>query len=137
MTPTLTVAEYMTPSPHTVGRAQPLRTARHMMQKLRVRHLPVLDGGKLIGMLSDRELGAAESLPGADLLKVEEAMSPTTYMVTPEAPLDAVAREMAELKVGSAVVMHGPTVLGVFTAVDGLRALADALSGSGPAGHHG
>jgi len=127
MTHTLTVSDYMTASPHTVGRSQPLRTARQMMQKLHVRHLPVLDGGKLVGMLSDRELGAVESLPGADLLRVEEAMSPTTYMVAPEAPLAEVAREMSEIKVGSAVVMRGAAVLGVFTAVDALRALSEAL----------
>lgn len=132
MTTKVTVADYMTASPHTIGRTQPLHAARQLMQKLHVRHLPVLDAGKLVGMLSDRELGAAELLPGADLLKVEDAMSPTTYMVAPEAPLGTVAREMAELKVGSAVVIHGPNVLGVFTAVDALRALADVLSGQHP-----
>jgi acetoin utilization protein AcuB len=122
------VARYMTPSPHTIGKAQPLAAARRLMRDTHIRHLPVLDGGKLIGVLSDRELGFMEALPGADMFTVEEAAVPGTYAVASDAPLGVVAAEMAELKVGSAVVMQGGRVVGMLTAVDALRALADALA---------
>ena len=48
-------------------------------------------------------------------------------VVVGDAPLDEVASEMARRRVGSAVVVAGTSVVGVFTAVDALRALADAL----------
>jgi acetoin utilization protein AcuB len=122
------VARYMTPSPHTIGKDQPLAAARRLMRDEHIRHLPVLDAGKLIGVLSDRELGVMEGLAGAETLTVEDAAVPGTYAVAPNAPLGVVAAEMAELRVGSAVVMDGGRVVGMLTAVDALRALADALA---------
>jgi len=126
------VRSFMTPSPHTVGRGQPLLVARSLMHQHRVRHLPVLDGGKLVGLLSERDLGVVEGLPRVDAasLTVEDAMTAGTYVVSQDAPLATVAAEMAETKFGAAVVMDGGRVVGVFTSVDALRALA-ALLGSG------
>jgi len=122
------VARYMTPQPHTIGKSQPLAAARRLMRHEHIRHLPVLDAGDLVGIVSDRELGFMEALPGAEVLTVEDATVPGTYAVAPDAPLGVVAAEMAELKVGSAVVMDGGRVVGMFTAVDALRALADVLA---------
>jgi acetoin utilization protein AcuB len=125
----LTIAQYMTRSPHTVAADQSLAAARHIMRTRRVRQLPVLECGKLVGVLSDRELAAIELLPGAELLKVEDAMSLVTYVVSETALLKWVAVDMARRKIGSAVVTRGAQVVGVFTAVEALRALADALPG--------
>ena len=126
------VSQFMTPSPHTVGLQQSLATAAGMMIKHQVRHLPVLDGGELKGVLSERDIFVLESIPGVDreTVRVEEAMSPTTYAVKPGTPLGAVAREMAKHKYGAAVVMEGPHVVGVFTTVDACRALADLCDGA-------
>jgi acetoin utilization protein AcuB len=88
----------------------------------------VLHAGKLVGVISERELEVIEALPGSKLLSVEDAMVPDVYTITEDAPLEAVAADMARLKLGSAVVVKGEDVVGVFTAVDGLRALADLLS---------
>jgi acetoin utilization protein AcuB len=112
-----------------VAADESLATARHIMHTRRVRHLPVVESGRLVGVLSDRELAAIELLPGADLLKVDDAMSPVTYVVPETALLKWVAGDMARRKIGSAVVTKGAHVVGVFTAVDALRALADALPG--------
>jgi len=54
-------------------------------------------------------------------------MVPDVYTISEDAPLASVAADMARLKVGSAVVLKGNDVVGVFTAVDGLRALAELL----------
>ena len=123
-----TVADYMTPGPHTIGREQSLVAAKQMMQKIHARHLPVLHGGKLVGMLSDRELAAIETLPGSNQLTVEDAMVPDVFMTSADAPLETVAGDMARLRLGSAIVLKDDHVVGVFTAVDALRALADALT---------
>jgi acetoin utilization protein AcuB len=51
-----TVDKYMTSHPHTIGVDQPLSLAHKIMTEFRIRHLPVLDGGKLVGVISDRDL---------------------------------------------------------------------------------
>jgi len=47
-----TVADYMTAGPYTIGREQSLVAAKQMMQRIHVRHLPVLHGGKLVGVFT-------------------------------------------------------------------------------------
>jgi acetoin utilization protein AcuB len=123
-----TVADYMTPGPHTIGREQSLVAAKQMMEKSHARHLPVLHGGKLVGVLSDRELAAIETLPGSKQLTVEDAMVPDVYITSEDALLATVAGEMARQRIGSAIVLKGEHVVGVFTAVDALRALAETLT---------
>jgi acetoin utilization protein AcuB len=123
-----TVADYMTPGPHTIGREQSLLAAKQMMQKIHARHLPVLHGGKLVGVLSDRELAAVETLPGSRQMTVEDAMVPDVYVTSQDTPLATVAGEMARQRVGSAIVLKDDHVVGVFTAVDALRALAETLT---------
>ena len=124
-----TVADYMTPGPHTIGREQSLAAAKQMMQKIHARHLPVLHGGKLVGVLSDRELEAIETLPGSRQLTVEDAMVPTSTSRREDAPLATVAEEMARQQ---GRLRHRASrtidVVGVFTAVDALRALAETLT---------
>lgn len=124
----------MSPAPLTIGLDQPLSRAHKLMRERRIRHLPVLEGGKLIGMLSQSDLYLVESLPEVDptQVSVEEGMSREVYAVAPETPLRDVARVMAERKLGSAVVMRGEHVLGVFTAVDLARALASLLERCAP-----
>jgi acetoin utilization protein AcuB len=125
------VHEYMTPTPLTIGADQTLSHAHAMMREHGIRHLPVLVGGKLEGILSDRDLSLLETMRDVDPARVtvEEAMTLVVYTVAPDAPLDEVADHMADHKIGSVVVLTGGKVSGVFTAVDGLRALADVLRG--------
>jgi acetoin utilization protein AcuB len=125
-----TVGAYMTKAPQTIGVEQSLAAARRLMSENRIRHLPVRHGGELVGMLSNREVASFEVLPGSSRLTVEEAMVPDVYVTADDAPLAVVADEMARRHVGSAIVVAANAstkVLGVFTAVDALRALADAL----------
>ncbi|APR88120.1 CBS domain protein [Minicystis rosea] len=123
------VDRYMTSSPFTVGREQPLIQAHLLMREHGIRHLPVLHGGKLVGMVSDRDLHIIETLRDVDPEKVliEEAMVSDVYTVAPKAPLDEVVREMAAHKYGSAVVVDHGKVVGVFTTVDAMQAFADLL----------
>lgn len=123
------IEKYMTTSPHAIGRDQPLTLAHAMLKKHRIRHLPVLDGGELVGLLSERDLQLIETFEGVDPKRVtiEEAMSTSVYAVTPETKLDQVLRAMAEQKYGCTVVIQNGRVVGVFTTVDVCRAFAESL----------
>jgi acetoin utilization protein AcuB len=116
----------MTLQPHTIGDDQSLLVARERMHHWQVRHLPVLHGGHLVGVLSERDVAMVEALQG-DLgrLRVEDAMTAEPWTTEPDAPLAQVAAAMAEQRIGTAVVVEGgDRVIGVFTTTDALRALA-------------
>jgi acetoin utilization protein AcuB len=129
--PVPTILKYMTPMPHSIGAEQPLTMAHTMMRANTIRHLPVVAGGRLVGILTDRDLHLIETLRDVDPKKVsvEDAMSQTPYAVSPEAPLDEVTAEMAEHKYGCAIIMQNDKVVGVFTTVDACRALSELLRG--------
>jgi acetoin utilization protein AcuB len=127
--PIPTVQKYMTTSPHTIGEDQPMALAHRMMREHHVRHLPVLRGAKIVGVVSDRDLNMVETLQDVDPRKVlvNEAMSQEPYLVTPDTALDEVVGTMANNKYGSAVVTQHDKVVGIFTTVDACRAFADLL----------
>lgn len=127
--PIPTIQKYMTTVPHSVGDEQTLAYASALMKEHGIRHLPVLRGGKLLGILTDRDINLIESLGGVETagLAVAEAMTEEPYTVPPDAPLDEVTAEMAEKKYGSAVVVQNHKVVGIFTTVDACRALSELL----------
>lgn len=131
------VSQYMTVSPLTIDANQTLGEARELLRLRQCRHLPVLRGGRLVGILSQRDLELVDGLDGIDLdrLIVEDAMSRETYCVELDAPLDEVAGEMARRKVDAAVVIEQGRVIGVFTTVDALRILSGGLYSRAAAGH--
>ena len=106
-----------------------MAVAHRMMREHRVRHLPVLRGAKIVGLISDRDLNFVETLKDVDPKKVlvSEAMSSSPYVVSPDSPLDQVVAEMAEHKYGSAVVVQHDKVVGIFTTVDACTAFAELL----------
>jgi acetoin utilization protein AcuB len=122
------VDDFMTRSVHTIGLKSPLTEAHRIMNEHAIRHLPVLEGGALVGMVSMRDLHLVETLQGVDPkeVSVEEAMSQDAYTVPPGTALAEVARTMAMHKYGSAVIAHKGRVQGIFTTIDALKAL-DAL----------
>ena len=126
-----TIYKYMTTTPFTIGAEQPLGRAQSLMRTNQIRHLPVLRGGKLEGMLTERDVALIEALDGVDPehLAVEDAMTTDVYAVSPTASLDEVADEMATRKYGSAVVVDNDKVVGIFTTVDLAAALTELLRG--------
>jgi len=123
------VEKYMTTTPHSVGTEQSLQTASELMSKYQIRHLPVLHGGKLSGILSDRDVKMALSLNGVDAEKttVADIASEDVYLTTPATPIDEVARQMAERRLGSALVVDNHKLVGIFTTTDALKALDELL----------
>ena len=74
----LTIRAFMTRAPHTIDQAQTIDTALALMKTHRIRHLPVLDDDRLVGVVSERDLMMALGLAGVDSTRtpVAQAMSP-------------------------------------------------------------
>lgn len=125
-----TIQKYMTTSPHSIGVDQTVEMAAKAMTQHNIRHLPVLRGGKLVGILTDRDVKLVVSLTGVDAttLPVEEAMTADPYTTTPDTPLNEVVNEMAEMRYGSAVITQNHHVVGIFTTVDCCQALSELLT---------
>jgi len=70
--------------------------ASELMKKLGIRHLPVVDEGVVVGVISDRDLRQAEMLSDAMTLFVTDVMSAKPYCAKVGTPLAEVAREMAD-----------------------------------------
>ena len=122
------VDKYMVPMPHTIGHDITIEKALGMMRDHKIRHLPVQDAGKLVGVLSDRDIKLAASFANSGELHVEDVMTPDPYTVKPQASMDTVVMEMAEHKYGCAIIVQdNGKVVGIFTATDGLRVLGDLL----------
>jgi acetoin utilization protein AcuB len=124
------VDDFMTRIVHTIGTQSPLTDAHRIMNDHAIRHLPVLEGGKLVGVVSMRDLHLIETLKGVDPkeVAVEEAMAQEAYTVPPGTALLEVARTMAMHKYGSAVVARDGRVEGIFTTIDALKALEALLT---------
>lgn len=132
MAQTLLVEDLMTRSPLTVEASRSLADAKRLMRRWGVRHLPVMDDGELVGLISDRDvkLIEAHSDTRASDIALAEAMSRAPWTVAPTTPLEIAVRHMARHKLGSSVVVDNKKVVGIFTSNDGLRALAQVLAHS-------
>lgn len=123
------IQKYMTTVPICIGRTDTIAEAHKVMRAHDIRHLPVVEGEKLAGIVTQRDLHLIETLKDVDAEKVmvEDAMTTNLYTVSPDAPLDEVVAEMAEQKYGSAVVVQNHRVVGVFTTIDAMLAFSDLL----------
>lgn len=125
-----TISKYMSTVPHTIGADQTLEKASKMMTEFRIRHLPVLSGGRLVGILTDRDVKLVESFKDVNPkeVKVEDAYTPDPYIASPASSLAEVCEQMAVKKFGCAIVCDNHKLVGIFTWVDGLSALNELLS---------
>ena len=125
-----TISKYMTAFPHTIGADQSLKKADKMMAEHRIRHLPVLNGGELVGILSDRDVKLVETFRDVDPEKVtvEDAYTPDPYITSPNANLADVCAEMAQHKYGCALVVDNKRLVGIFTWVDALHAMHELMT---------
>jgi acetoin utilization protein AcuB len=120
----------MTRQPWTIRKDAKMSQAHELMRAHRIRHLPVLEGGKLVGIVSDRDLHLIETLPdsGPDEVTVDAAMTEDVYAVGLDEPVDAVAERMGARKYGCAIIVNRRGVVeGIFTTVDAMQVLTDVL----------
>jgi acetoin utilization protein AcuB len=121
----------MTPFPFYVEPEDSLRRARELMMLHEVRHLPVLKGHKLVGILTDRDMKRALDpdlgLSSKDELFVSDAYLPDPYVVDSATPLDSVLEHMSSHHIGSALVTKHGRLVGIFTAMDACRGYCEHL----------
>lgn len=123
------IKDYMTTIPVRVDESSTLRTVLRLMERYDIRHVLVTRAEKLAGVLSQREVAAviAAGKVNVETDAIAPLMGDAPYQVAPETPLRSVAKVMQKEKFGSAVVVSGDKILGIFTAIDALRALVDHL----------
>jgi len=125
-----TVREWMTRIPVEVDRREPLSLASDLVRRHGIRHLPVLDGYHLYGIVSDRDLTRAQSRkrPASGGLCLGDICERDVLAVAPTTSVGEVARQMVDRAVDSAVVRDGEFVVGIFTTTDALRTLGQLSS---------
>lgn len=119
----------MKSDPLTIQVGLSLEDARQRMFDHHIRHLPVVEGERLVGVLSERDIVRAEAtrVP-LRAQKVEQVMRTSPYVCHPDELLSRVATDMAQHRYGCAIVVERDRVVGMFTTVDALNRLA-ALCG--------
>ncbi len=123
------ISRYMTRQPWTIAPHATMTEAHRLMRAHQIRHLPVLEGGTLVGVVSERDLHLIETLPDADPDEVEvaEAMTEAVFTATPDDEVANTVQRMADKKLGSVVVIGKQGVEGIFTSIDAMSALSDLL----------
>jgi acetoin utilization protein AcuB len=125
----------MTKEPLTVSLDTPVVEARRTMVDRRIRHLLVTDGGRLAGIVTDRDIRLNLPSPATSLsvweinyllgrMTVGSIMTSTVITVEPGRDAVAAARLMLDHKIGALPVVDAGTVVGILTETDILRAFA-------------
>jgi acetoin utilization protein AcuB len=137
------VQDVMQTKLHTVTPATTLPDALRLTSQRGVRHLPVLDGDRLVGILSDRDLKRAMASPATSLeahelsylldrLRVEEIMTRTVITIARMFPIEEAARLMVQEKIGALPVTEEGHLIGLVTETDVLRLFVRALGAGEP-----
>ena len=131
-----TVRDIMTTEVTTLGRNDSLQLVTDIMTLGRVRHFPVIDDGKVVGVVSQRDLYKAslgsvmkygEKAQRAFLegIPVKEVMSDPPITIAPHAAVQDAARLMMEKKIGCLPVLEGAQLAGIVTETDMLKLVAE------------
>jgi acetoin utilization protein AcuB len=100
-----------------------LPAARRLMERMNIRHLPVVIDGRLVGIVSDRDLlGRPE---GVDPGTCGEVMTPSPLTCSPDSSVGTVAAMMIEHKIDSLPVVLGERLIGLVTSTDLLELLVE------------
>jgi acetoin utilization protein AcuB len=134
--------DLMTPNPATVTPQSTVAEAWDLMRELDVRHMPVVQDGALVGMLSDRDLAYLDvarlfTAEGADALRRElstpvvKIMRSDVIYVEPDTDMCDLVELLIENKIGAIPVARPDSreVVGIVSYIDALRALLDLLQG--------
>ena len=137
----MNAADLMTPDPVTATPRATVAEAWDVMRELEIRHLPVVESGALVGMLSDRDLARFDivrvlEVEGAETLRHELAtpvvklMSSDVITVDPETGLQEIVELLVEHRIGAVPVVRSDTreLVGIVSYIDVLRAFRDSLA---------
>ena len=99
----------------------PVGVAHALLREHRTQHLPVLDDGLLVGIVSQRDLLRAQS----DSLPVRDVMQHTLFVLAPDTPVSRAARIFRDRRVPVLPVLDGRDLVGIVRAVDVLETAWD------------
>ncbi len=135
----LLVRDSMAKEVVTVGPETTAVEALALCRENGIRHLPVLEGGRLVGMISDRDLRSATPALGdpdraksLQRIRVADEMAKEVVTIRPEDPIEEAAMEMYERKIGCLPVIDGEDLVGIVTSSDVLRALVRLVGAHKP-----
>jgi acetoin utilization protein AcuB len=128
----------MKANPITVGPLDSFRHAMNLIRQRGIRHLPVMEGGRLVGIVTDRDVrqaspSAATSLEIHELhyllekITIRDIMTSEVVTATPEMPIEAAARLMLTHRIGSLPVLRGMALVGIITETDILSAFVEVM----------
>lgn len=137
------VRDHMTPDPIVLAPEDTLRRARQLMEEHRLRRFPVLEEGKLVGIVTDRDVRSAGMSSAVmqerryveyvlDRIQVGGIMTPHPITVNPETPLKEAAALILEKKIGGLPVVDGEELVGMITETDLIKSLMDLKGESSP-----
>jgi CBS domain-containing protein len=120
-----TVAAIMRQTPQTTTPGELLAAAQGVMERENIRQLPVVEKGKLVGMLSERDLHQHAGY--LERTKVDAAMTWNPLTIAPTTSARDAARLLIEKKINALPVVDGDRLLGIISKTDLLRLLVDLL----------
>jgi acetoin utilization protein AcuB len=134
------VRDLMTVKPITVDPETPMLEARQQMLAERIRHLVVVEDGRVVGIVTDRDIRLNLPSPATSLsvwemnyllskLTVGGVMSRSVLVVDPDRPLPEAAGLMVEHKIGALPVVEAGRLVGIVTESDFVRAFAKSGQG--------
>lgn len=128
------VKDWMQRRPVTIPPQETLLKAWRLIRERRVRHLPVVDAGRVVGIVTDRDL--RQALPSravglevhevphlAEKVRVWEVMSRVVVTIRQEDPIEEAADLLLRYRIGGLPVVNREVLVGVITKTDLLRAL--------------
>ena len=122
------VRDWMSPDPVTVAPSTPVDEARRLLDTYGVRHLPVVDRGRTVGMISDRDVRlphgarAAARPTETEPAEVAEVMSTPVHVVEADEDIEAAARLMLSRRISALPVLAEGELVGLVTTTDCLLA---------------
>ena len=133
------VGDYMTTEPVSVAEDTSMKDAAALLQQHHIRHLPVVQGRIVVGIVSDRDIRKASPslLTGVDMTQYQEVLSNTPisrimtrepFTVTPDTELRDAVQLILDKRVGALPVVNGNELVGIFTDSHGLTVLLKMLS---------
>ncbi|MER3544421.1 MAG: hypothetical protein C4311_07400 [Chloroflexota bacterium] len=131
------VRDWMTPNPITVNSRTPLPDAHQIMMTHRIRRLPVVDDGVLVGIVTRGDIRGAQPSEATSLsiyeihyllsrLTVGQIMSRPVITVAPDMTVQAAAALMLQHKIAGLPVVEDGRVVGIITESDIFRMVAQA-----------
>jgi acetoin utilization protein AcuB len=124
------VDDYTSPAPVFVQESTTIEDVMKLMRENNIRHIPVVEGKKAVGIISDRDVKLALTFDPSEKSIAKQIMVANPYAVTAEESLESVAFELSKNKFGSAIIENEKgEITGIFTVTDALNALIEVLRG--------